>query len=124
LDAPGAAPALDANISAVLASVDVVHHGRKVTIMRNQNQNSTVNPDFARTSRKCPPFCIQPGELSPGVKTIGELEELQFLKKINDGDALIMVVDSRTPDWWITEPFQEPCRPPSSRRANNSNRRC
>jgi rhodanese-related sulfurtransferase len=97
--APDAAPALDVNITAALASVDVMHHGRKVTIMRNQNQNNTVNPDFAKTSRKCPPFCIQPGELAPGVKTIGELELLQFLKKINDGDASIMVVDSRTPDW-------------------------
>jgi len=109
LDAPGAAPALDANISAVLASVDVVHHGRKVTIMRNQNQNSTLNPRFARTSRKCPPFCIQPGELSPGVKTIGELEALQFLKKINDGDASIMVVVSARPTGWKRELFQEPC---------------
>jgi len=90
---------LDVNITATLASVDVMHHGRKVTIMRNQNQNNTVNPDFAKTSRKCPPFCIQPGELAPGVKTIGELEMLQFLKQINDGDASIMVVDSRTPDW-------------------------
>ena len=96
---PDAAPALDVNITAVLASVDVMHHGRKVTIMRHQNQNNTVNPDFAKTSRKCPPFCIQLGELAPGVKTIGELEVLQFLKKINDGDASIMVVDSRTPDW-------------------------
>ena len=99
LIAPGAAPALDVNITAALASVAVMHQGRKVTIMRNQNQNNTVNPDFAKTSRKCPPFCIQPVELAPGVKTIGELEVLQFLEKINDGDASIMVVDSRTPDW-------------------------
>jgi len=97
--ATDASPALDVNITAALASVDVMHHGRKVTIMRNQNQSNSVNPDFAKTSRKCPPFCIQPSELAPGVKTIGELEVLQFLKKINDGDASIMVVDSRTPDW-------------------------
>jgi len=94
-----ASPTLDVNITTALASVEVMHHGRKITIMRNQDQNSTVNPDFAKTSRKCPPFCIQPGELAPGVKTIGELEVLQFLRKINDGDASIMVVDSRTPDW-------------------------
>ncbi|MDO8705169.1 MAG: rhodanese-like domain-containing protein [Sulfuricaulis sp.] len=99
LAAPGAAPALEVNITAALASVDVMHHGQQVTIMRHQNQNNTINPDFAKTSRKCPPFCIQPGELAPGVKTIGELEVLQFLKKINDGNASIMIVDSRTPDW-------------------------
>ena len=67
--------------------------------MRNQNQSNTVNPDFAKTSRKCPPFCIQPSELAPGVKTIAELEVLQFLKKISDGDASMMVIDSRTPAW-------------------------
>ena len=67
---PGAAPALEVNISSDLVSVDVMHHGRKVTIMRNQNQRNSVNPDFAKTSRKCPPFCIQPSELAPGVRTI------------------------------------------------------
>ena len=96
---PGAAQPLDVNITAALASVDVMHHGRKVTIMRNQNQSNTINPDFAKTSRKCPPFCIQPSELAPGVRTIAELEVLQFLKKISDGDASMMVIDSRTPAW-------------------------
>ena len=97
--APDAALDLGVNITADLASVDVMHLGRKVTIMRNQNQNNSINPDFAQTSRECPPFCIQPGELAPGVETIAELEVLHFLKQINDGDASIMVVDSRTPDW-------------------------
>lgn len=99
LRVPGAAPALEVNITAALASVEVMHHGRKVTIMRNQNQRNMVNPDFAQTSRKCPPFCIQPSELAPGVKTIAELEVLQFLKKISDGDASMMVIDSRTQAW-------------------------
>ncbi len=96
---PGAVPALEVNITAALASVDVVHHGRKVTIMRNQNQSNLLNPDFTQTSRKCPPFCIQPSELAPGVKTIAELEVLHFLKKISDGDASKMVIDSRTQTW-------------------------
>ncbi|MGE5241694.1 MAG: hypothetical protein ACM3NI_08610 [Bacteroidota bacterium] len=65
LDAPGAAPTLDVNISTAPASVDVLHDGRKVTIMRNQNPNNPVNPDFARTSRRCGPFGMQPGELAP-----------------------------------------------------------
>ena len=96
---PGTASALEVNISTDLASVDVMHHGRKVTIMRNQNQSNSVNPDFAKTWRKCPPFCIQPSELAHGVKTIAELEVLHFLKKISDGDAPMMVIDSRTSAW-------------------------
>ena len=96
---PDAESALEVNISAGLASVEVLHHGRKITIMRNQDQSNSINPDFARTSRKCPPFCIQPSELAPGVKTIAELEVLHFLGKISDGDASLMVIDSRTPAW-------------------------
>ncbi len=96
---PDAESSLQVNITSDLASVDVMHQGRKVTIMRNQNQDNTINPDFATTSRTCPPFCIQPSELAPGVKTIGELEVLHFLEKIGDGDASTLVIDSRTSAW-------------------------
>lgn len=93
------ASALEVNIAADLPSVEVMHGDQKVPIMRNQDQKNTINPDFAKTSRKCPPFCIQPGELAPGVATIGELEVIRYLKKMSDGDKNILVVDSRTPDW-------------------------
>jgi len=96
---PGASFALDVNITADMPSVEVMHNGQKVAIQRNQNQDNNVNPAFAKTSRKCPPFCIQPGELAPGVDTIGELEMMGYLKKMSDGDKSIMVIDSRTPDW-------------------------
>jgi len=99
LPVSGVESALDVNISADLASVDVMHQGQKVTIMRNQNQSNAVNLDFAITSRACPPFCIQPSELAPGIKTIGELEVLSFLKKIGDGDTSMMVIDTRTSAW-------------------------
>ena len=90
---------LDVNIKADLASVEVMHNGKKVVIQRNQDPNNTVSPDFAKTSRKCPPFCIQPMHLAPGVETIGELEMLDYLKKSGDGDKNLIVIDSRTPDW-------------------------
>jgi rhodanese-related sulfurtransferase len=96
---PSAATVLEVNISAALATVDVMHEGRMVTIMRNQDQENTIDPEYALTSRKCPPFCIQPSELAPGVKTVAELEMLHFLKVISDGDASMMVIDSRTPAW-------------------------
>jgi rhodanese-related sulfurtransferase len=86
-------------ITPALASVDVMHAGKPVTIMRNQDTNSKVNAEFAKTSRKCPPFCIQPFTLAPGVETIGEVEILDYLKKMNAGDSSILAIDSRTPDW-------------------------
>ncbi len=86
-------------ITPKMGSVKVMHNGKHVTIMRDQNQKATVIADFAKTSRKCPPFCIQPIKLAPGVETIGEVEVLGYLKKMSKGDKSILVVDSRTPNW-------------------------
>jgi rhodanese-related sulfurtransferase len=94
-----AADKLEVNITPDLASVEVTHDGKKTSISRNQNQKNTVNPDFAKTSRKCPPFCIQPAVVAPGVETIAELEVLEYLGRMNAGDDSILVIDSRTPDW-------------------------
>lgn len=91
--------ALDVNITEDLESVEVTHHGKPVTIRRNQDPGNTVNPDYARTSRKCPPFCIQPMTIAEGVETIGELELLDYLQRMHAGDDSILVIDSRTPDW-------------------------
>ena len=94
-----AADEIAVNIVKGLASIEVMHDGKKATIMRNQDQKNTVKQAFAKTSRKCPPFCIQPSMLAPGVETIGELEVIDYLKKKNAGDDSILVIDSRTPDW-------------------------
>jgi len=41
LPAPGASAALEVNISAGLASVEVMHHG---PIMRNHDQGNSIDP--------------------------------------------------------------------------------
>ena len=99
LAAPVAADDVAVQITAGLGSVDVMHGGQKITIMRNQDTKNTVNPAFAKTSRECPPFCIQPSRLAPGVETIGEAEVIEYAKRMSDGDETIVLVDSRTPDW-------------------------
>ncbi len=97
---PGAqAQAAEVNITDSIESVQVHHGDSQVAIMRNQNQTNTINPAFARTSRKCPPFCIQPAKLAPGVETIAELEILDYLRRMSEGDKGILVIDSRTPAW-------------------------
>ena len=94
-----AADKIAVKITSEIASVDVMHEGRKVTITRNQDQKNTVNPAFAKTSRKCPPFCIQPAVVAPGVDTIAEVEMLDYLARMSAGDDSILVIDSRTQDW-------------------------
>jgi rhodanese-related sulfurtransferase len=79
--------------------VAVKHNGKDATISRNQDNKNTVNPAFAKTSRPCPPFCIQPAVLAPGVETIAEVEMIDYIAKMSGGDDTILVVDSRTPDW-------------------------
>ena len=95
----GLSTAAVVNITAEIESVTVKHGDKDVVIMRTQNQKNTVNPAFAKTSRKCPPFCIQPSSIAPGVETIGEVEVLGYLRLIAEGDESILVIDSRTPDW-------------------------
>jgi rhodanese-related sulfurtransferase len=80
-------------------SVTVMHNGQKVEIKRDQDNKATVNPAFAKTSRPCPPFCVQPIMLAPGVETLGETEVLDYLQRMSNGDKSILVIDSRTPDW-------------------------
>ena len=91
--------ALDVGITSEIEAVEVTHQGRKILITRNQDIDNTVKPAYSRTSRRCPPFCIQPAIISEGVETVAELEVLQYLKRINDGDDSVLVIDSRTPDW-------------------------
>lgn len=97
--APVQAEGMKVKITGSLSSVTVKHNGKDVVIQRNQNAENTVNPAFAKTSRECPPFCINPAQLAPGVETIAELEMLDYLKRMSAGDASILVIDSRTPDW-------------------------
>lgn len=93
------AAALDVNITPELEYVDVMHRGKAVRIQRNQDPNHTISDRYALTSRKCPPFCIQPAGIAPGVETIGELEMLAYLGQAARGDDSVLVIDSRTPDW-------------------------
>lgn len=86
-------------ITADVMSVTVKHGGEDFDIKRDQDNSATVNSDFAKTSRPCPPFCIQPDVLAEGVDTIAENGVLEHLQKMAEGDDSILVVDSRTPDW-------------------------
>lgn len=88
----------DVNITPTLRQVEVEHQGNPVVIERHQDNQHQVDPAYALTSRPCPPFCVQPATLAPGVETIAELEVLDYLEKMQWGDA-VLVVDSRGRDW-------------------------
>ena len=77
-----------------LGFVEVLDNGQSVVIQRNQNQEHRISGEMTLTSRECPPHCVQPIKM-PGIETIGELEVLDYLKRIRDGDRSILVVDTR-----------------------------
>lgn len=96
----GTLPALAADkpvgITATLPYLDVKHEGRVVRIERNPDNLNMIEPDLALTSRPCPPFCIQPVVLAPGVETLGELELLDYMGR---ADPKVLLIDSREPEW-------------------------
>jgi rhodanese-related sulfurtransferase len=81
-----------------IAGVDVLHNGKIVRVERNPDNFNMVDPDYGLTSRPCPPFCIQPMVLAPGVETIGEVEMLDYLRRVGR-DPSVLVIDSRDSDW-------------------------
>ena len=99
----GAAAAADRSvgITADLPYLDVVHQGKLLRIERDPDNLSQIDPDYALTSRPCPPYCVQPMQLAPGVETIGELELLDALKRISRRDDSLLVIDSREEEWLI-----------------------
>ncbi len=85
----------EVGITKDMPSVTVQTPNGAVDIARIQDTENEVTGEWARTSRPCPNFCIQPMIPADGVTTIGELELIEFIQ-----DPEAVVVDSRTPDWF------------------------
>jgi rhodanese-related sulfurtransferase len=95
-----AAPAFASDVAVKIApgmdSATVETLSGPVVIERIQDPAHEVTGEWARTSRPCPNFCIQPMSPAEGVTTIGELELIAALQ-----DPEVTVIDSRTPDWYL-----------------------
>ena len=86
-------------ITEEINSLNIKYAGKSVTIERIQDPKHKLTNSFAKTSRVCPPFCVQPMEIAPGVKTVGEVELLAFLdNEVKNSKGLL--IDARLPDWF------------------------
>lgn len=91
--------ALEVNITKTVSFVDTKHNNSPVRIQRIQDKTNVLNGTYTKTSRKCPPFCVQPMSVHRDVTTIAELEVLEFIReKVNPGIGVL--VDARTPSWF------------------------
>lgn len=86
----GTASAQDVAITPDMPMVAVETDNGVVEIKRIQDTENRISGKWAKTSRSCPNFCVQPIIPAPGVTPIGELELLEFLK-----DPDVVVVDGR-----------------------------
>ena len=87
------------SITPTIKSVDVIHNGKPVTITRTTDKDAVIPKAFSKTSKACPPFCVQPMQAAPGVETVGELVVLGYLQRSSNTDLSVLVVDSRTAEW-------------------------
>jgi rhodanese-related sulfurtransferase len=77
----------------------VIHEGRSVKVQRVQDPDYELRGYFAKTARKCPPFCIQPEKVDPAVVTVGEVEVFAFMEnELRDGNGFL--IDARTTEWF------------------------
>jgi len=76
--------------------------GKKIRVQRIQDTSNRLTDDYAKTSRPCPPFCIQPTEVAEGVKNIEEIELLKFMENdVVNGKGVL--VDARLKSWYELE---------------------
>lgn len=76
----------------------VIHEGRSIKVQRVQDPDYELKGYFAKTARKCPPFCIQEIQPSSNVGVIGEIELFDFMEtELRDGTGAL--IDARTASW-------------------------
>ena len=76
--------------------------GKKVKIERIQDTNNRLSDDYTKTSRPCPPFCIQPSKIDPDIKNVAELELLKFMKE-EVANKTGVIIDARLKSWYELE---------------------
>lgn len=95
----GSVRAQDVWITPEIPFIEVEINDEFFVIERVQDNDAVVVTTFTKTSRPCPPFCVQPMVVAEGVITVGEIELLKFMEDAAaNGNAF--VVDARTPDFF------------------------
>jgi len=82
--------------------VMTTNSGHKIKIERIQDTDNRLTDDYTKTSRACPPFCIQPTHIADGIKNIEEIELLNFMKNEVSKNRGV-VVDTRLKSWFELE---------------------
>jgi rhodanese-related sulfurtransferase len=91
---------LEVNLTDKLPYVDIDVDGKNVKIQRIQDTSHKLKNSYTKTSRPCPPFCVQKIEPIKGIKTVSELDVIDFLKnQVSNNTGLL--IDARLPQWYM-----------------------
>ncbi len=91
--------AREVNISKDLPYVDVKINDKTVKIERINDTKHKLKNSYIKTSRPTPPFYIQPFVPIEGIKTVTELDVIEFIKnKLSKNRGVL--VDARMPKWY------------------------
>ena len=93
--------------------------GQKIEIKRVQDVDNRLTDDFTKTSRACPPFCIQPTKVDPNIDTIAELEVFKFMEnQIKEHKGVL--IDARLKSWFELETIPSAINMPYQTLLNSS----
>lgn len=93
---------LSVKITESISSIKTKDSNKKIEIKRVQDTKNRLTDDFTKTSRACPPFCIQKTKISKGIQNIAELELLDFIKnRVSSHQGIL--VDTRLKKWFEVE---------------------
>ena len=76
--------------------------GQQIKVERIQDTNNRLTDDYTKTSRACPPFCIQPTKVDADIKNIEEVEVITFMKNQVENNTGI-IIDARLKSWYELE---------------------
>ena len=85
-----------------ISHVYTTDSGKNIKVERIQDVNNRLTDDYTKTSRPCPPFCIQPTKIDPEINNFEELELLEFMQhQVKEGTGVI--IDTRLKSWFELE---------------------
>jgi len=76
--------------------------GQQIKVERIQDTNNRLTDDYTKTSRACPPFCIQPTKVDADIKNIEEVEIISFMENQVENNTGV-IIDARLKSWYELE---------------------
>ena len=104
---------IEVKITKDMSHSSVQHGAENVMVQRIQDTDNVIENSYAKTSRPCPPFCVNPIIIAEGVNTVAELEVIKFMES-DHADGTGVIIDTRDPERYNHETIPGSINVPSS----------